>query len=107
MVWIGRQMLSFDRLIFFLMIGVHPFHINVEITNKAPVNFHGQFLLNSNAMDIDLQPFPSITYLTTGGIIDLYLFTGPTAADVIQQYWDVIGVRSEEFVFDLRDCFQV
>ncbi|CAF0855937.1 unnamed protein product, partial [Adineta ricciae] len=73
------------------LYGVHPFHINVERTNETPVNFHGQFLLNSNAMDIDLQPLPSITYLTTGGIIDLYLFTGPTATDVIQQYWDVIG----------------
>jgi hypothetical protein len=61
--------------------------------NNTPTNFHGQFLLNSNAMDVDLQPLPAITYTTIGGIIDLYLFTGPTAQDVIQQYWDVIGVK--------------
>jgi alpha-glucosidase (family GH31 glycosyl hydrolase) len=61
--------------------------------NNMPTNFHGHFFLNSNAMDIDLQPLPAITYTTIGGIIDLYLFTGPTAQDVIQQYWDVIGVK--------------
>ncbi|UJR17013.1 hypothetical protein I4U23_003911 [Adineta vaga] len=73
------------------LYGVHPFHINLEMNNDTSVNFHGQFFLNSNAMDIDLQPLPAITYITTGGIIDMYLFTGPTADDVIQQYWDVIG----------------
>ncbi|CAF1244186.1 unnamed protein product, partial [Didymodactylos carnosus] len=71
--------------------GVHPFHINVEMKNNTLTNFHGQFFLNSNAMDVDLQPLPAITYTTIGGIIDLYLFTGPTTQDVIQQYWDVIG----------------
>ncbi|CAF1091567.1 unnamed protein product [Adineta steineri] len=69
------------------LYGVHPFHINIEPT----ANFHGHFFLNSNAMDIDLQPLPAITYTTIGGIIDLYLFAGPTAQDVIQQYWEVIG----------------
>lgn len=69
--------------------------------NNTPTNFHGQFLLNSNAMDVDLQPLPAITYTTIGGIIDLYLFTGPTAQDVIQQYWDVIGVKKSRTLFNL------
>ncbi|CAF4136985.1 unnamed protein product, partial [Rotaria sordida] len=73
------------------LYGVHPFYINVEMKTNMLTNFHGQFFLNSNAMDIDLQPLPAISYTTIGGIIDLYLFTGPTAQDVIQQYWDVIG----------------
>ncbi len=50
-------------------------------------------MLNSNAMDIDLQPLPALTYTTIGGIVDLYIFTGPTAEEVIEQYWNVIGVR--------------
>jgi alpha-glucosidase (family GH31 glycosyl hydrolase) len=78
----------------YLSLGVHPFHINVEMKNNTLVNFHGHFFLNSNAMDVDLQPLPAISYTTTGGIIDLYLFTGPTAQDVIEQYWDVIGVKN-------------
>jgi hypothetical protein len=44
-------------------------------------------------MDIDLQPLPALTYTTIGGIIDLYIFTGPTVQNVIEQYWAVIGVR--------------
>src|SRR5690349_967951 len=76
-----------------IVLGVHPFHINFELTKNAQINVHGQFLLNSNAMDIDLQPLPALTYTTIGGIIDLYIFTGPTAQNVIEQYWDVIGVR--------------
>lgn len=79
-----------------LSSGVHPFHINVETKNDTTTHFHGHFLLNSNAMDVDLQPLPAITYTTVGGIIDLYLFTGPTPQDVIEQYWAVIGVRKKE-----------
>ena len=75
-----------------IFLGSHPFHINLEQIPSKETNFHGQFLLNSNAMDIDLQPLPALTYTTIGGIIDLYIFTGPTVQDVIEQYWDVIGV---------------
>jgi hypothetical protein len=44
-------------------------------------------------MDVDLQPLPALTYTTIGGIIDLYIFTGPTVQNVIEQYWDIIGVK--------------
>jgi len=77
----------------FFYLGVHPFHINPEFNKNKQVNFHGQFFLNSNAMDIDLQPLPALTYTTIGGIIDLYIFTGPTVQNVIEQYWDIIGVK--------------
>jgi alpha-glucosidase (family GH31 glycosyl hydrolase) len=76
-----------------MFLGVHPFHINLELTDGGQTNVHGQFFLNSNAMDVDLQPLPALTYTTIGGIIDLYIFTGPTVENVIEQYWDIIGVR--------------
>jgi lysosomal alpha-glucosidase len=75
-----------------IVLGVHPFHINLEQVSSKPINVHGQFFLNSNAMDVDLQPLPALTYTTIGGIIDLYIFTGPTVQNVIEQYWNVIGV---------------
>jgi alpha-glucosidase (family GH31 glycosyl hydrolase) len=77
------------------LLGVHPFHINLELNKTGQTNVHGQFILNANAMDVNLQPLPALTYITIGGIIDLYVFTGPTVQNVIQQYWDVIGVRKE------------
>jgi lysosomal alpha-glucosidase len=76
-----------------ILSGVHPFHINLEQSDNVQTNVHGQFFLNSNAMDVNLQPLPALTYTTIGGIIDLYIFTGPTVQNVIEQYWDVIGVR--------------
>ncbi|UJR37338.1 hypothetical protein I4U23_030046 [Adineta vaga] len=73
------------------LYGSHPFHINLEVNKTGQTNVHGQFFLNSNAMDVDLQPLPALTYTTIGGIIDLYIFTGPTVQDVIEQYWDIVG----------------
>jgi hypothetical protein len=59
-------------------------------------------------MDINLQPLPALTYTTIGGIIDLYIFTGPTPQDVVEQYWDVIGVRMsvKAMMSCLIDCFR-
>jgi alpha-glucosidase (family GH31 glycosyl hydrolase) len=47
-------------------------------------------------MDVDLQPLPALTYTTIGGIIDLYIFTGPTVQNVIEQYWNIIGVGTNQ-----------
>lgn len=83
-------------------VGVHPFHINLEVNTKNQIDAHGQFLLNSNAMDVDLQPLPALTYTTIGGIIDLYVFTGPTMENVIEQYWAIVGVSfSSNYVSSL------
>jgi lysosomal alpha-glucosidase len=59
-------------------------------------------------MDIDLQPLPALTYTTIGGIIDLYIFTGPTVQNVIEQYWQIIGVRMRDnpTILCLIHCFR-
>lgn len=70
------------------LYGVHPFYMNVEKNGDT----HGVFLLNSNAIEIVLQPAPALTFRTIGGILDFYIFLGPTPEDVVKQYLQVIGV---------------
>ncbi|KAM7121734.1 maltase-glucoamylase isoform 1-T3 [Molossus nigricans] len=51
----------------------------------------GVFLMNSNAMEVVLQPTPAITYRTIGGILDFYVFLGNTPEQVVQEYLELIG----------------
>ncbi|XP_076769599.1 putative maltase-glucoamylase 2 [Arvicanthis niloticus] len=67
--------------------GVHPYYMALEEDSNA----HGVLLLNSNAMDVTLQPTPALTYRTTGGILDFYMVLGPTPELVTQQYTQLIG----------------
>ncbi|KAK2899547.1 sucrase-isomaltase, intestinal-like [Channa argus] len=67
--------------------GVHPFYMGLENTADA----HGVLLLNSNAMDVTFQPTPALTYRTLGGILDFYMFLGPTPEMVVQDYTALIG----------------
>ncbi|ESP01428.1 hypothetical protein LOTGIDRAFT_212916 [Lottia gigantea] len=69
------------------LYGSHPFYLMME--NDG--NSHGVLLLNSNAIEVLLQPAPAITWRSIGGVIDLYMFLGPNPSDVIQQYTEVIG----------------
>ena len=47
-------------------------------------------LFNSNGMDVKLDT-SSMTFNVIGGVIDLYVFVGPTIQDVTQQYTSVVG----------------
>ncbi|XP_051569666.1 lysosomal alpha-glucosidase isoform X1 [Myxocyprinus asiaticus] len=69
------------------LYGSHPFFLVQEGNGKA----HGVFLLNSNAMEVALQPAPALTWVTIGGILDFYIFLGPSPQSVVQQYHEVIG----------------
>nr|XP_006112923.1 lysosomal alpha-glucosidase [Pelodiscus sinensis]XP_006112924.1 lysosomal alpha-glucosidase [Pelodiscus sinensis]XP_006112926.1 lysosomal alpha-glucosidase [Pelodiscus sinensis] len=72
---------------FYNLYGVHPFYLLMEEGGAA----HGVFLLNSNAMEVVLQPAPALTWRTIGGVLDFYIFLGPDPNMVIQQYHQVIG----------------
>ncbi|XP_061741241.1 lysosomal alpha-glucosidase isoform X2 [Nerophis ophidion] len=69
------------------LYGSHPFYMVQEEDGLA----HGVFLLNSNAIEVILQPLPALTWVSTGGILDLYIFMGPDPQTVLRQYLQVIG----------------
>ncbi|XP_053423823.1 lysosomal alpha-glucosidase isoform X2 [Nycticebus coucang] len=69
------------------LYGSHPFYLALEDGGLA----HGVFLLNSNAMDVVLQPSPALSWRSTGGILDVYVFLGPDPKSVVRQYLDIVG----------------
>ncbi|XP_064480502.1 lysosomal alpha-glucosidase-like isoform X2 [Ornithodoros turicata] len=65
----------------------HPMYMCLERGGKA----HGVYLHNSNAMEVKLRPQPSVTFKAYGGKLDFYVFMGPTPADVVRQYLELVG----------------
>ncbi|KAL6030171.1 hypothetical protein STEG23_030424 [Scotinomys teguina] len=70
------------------LYGVQTFFLCLE--DNSGLSF-GVFLMNSNAMEVTLQPTPAITYRTIGGILDFYVFLGNTPEEVVQEYLELIG----------------
>ena len=72
------------------LYGSHPLYL--EMRNGSA---HGVFLLNSNAMDVQLENSPpntaSLTYKTIGGVFDLYFLAGPDPKSVMEQYTRLVG----------------
>ena len=52
---------------------------------------HSVLLLNSSAMDYSFQSTPSLTIRTIGGILDFFVFLGPSPEQVIEQYTWLVG----------------
>ncbi|XP_012587719.1 PREDICTED: kinesin-like protein KIF21A [Condylura cristata] len=78
----GPSAAAGDAEAFSNLYGVHPFYMCVEDDFSA----HGVLLLNANAQEVILSPYPSLTFRTIGGILDFYMFLGPSPENVVQQY---------------------
>ncbi|KAL7670521.1 hypothetical protein ACOME3_005456 [Neoechinorhynchus agilis] len=70
----------------FNLYGSHP----VAMYAGKDGNKYGIFMLNSNAMDAVLQPAPALTFRTIGGVIDLFIYAGPTSFDVVRQHYNIV-----------------
>jgi len=68
------------------LYGSHPFYLEVLSSGNA----HGVFLRNSNGMDVIVSS-NSVQFNVNGGIIDLYVFIGPSPTQAVQQYHKTIG----------------
>lgn len=42
-----------------------------------------------SVLEVSLSPLPAVTYRTTGGILDFYIFLGDTPEEVTQRYTEV------------------
>jgi lysosomal alpha-glucosidase len=67
--------------------GHHPFYLMYEFDGDA----HGVWLHNINSMQIEMTSTPAITYRVIGGILDFFVFMGPTPDEVMEKKADLIG----------------
>lgn len=51
----------------------------------------GVFLMNSNAMEVTIQPAPAVTFRTIGGVLDFYILVGDTPEAVVDEFTKLIG----------------
>lgn len=78
------------------LYGHHPIYVEHRKSGT-----HGVFLLNSNGMDVKLnpgthpktkKPISTVEYNVIGGVLDFYFFSGPDPTSVSQQYSELAGL---------------
>lgn len=69
--------------------GSFPFYINLDSDRQ---NAHGVYLHNSDGMDVVIQADQSISFRPIGGILDFFIFSGPSPLEVIQQFQRLVGL---------------
>ncbi|XP_052387400.1 sucrase-isomaltase, intestinal-like isoform X2 [Carassius gibelio] len=70
------------------LYGHYPYFTCLEDTSGQTF---GVFLMNSNAMEVTIQPAPAITFRTIGGVLDFYILVGETPEAVVDEFTKLIG----------------
>ncbi|RXN35304.1 maltase- intestinal-like protein [Labeo rohita] len=70
------------------LYGHYPYFTCLE---DASGHSFGVFLLNSNAMEVTIQPAPAVTFRTIGGVLDFYILIGETPEAVVDEFTKLIG----------------
>ena len=70
-------------------------YMNIEPDGHA----HLVVFYNSNPSEFYLTPFPSLTFRSIGGIFDIYIFTGPTPVQALEQFQQVKLIKKFFFCF--------
>lgn len=70
--------------------GTHPFYLMREVEG-SPLS-HGVLFFNHNIGEMTLHPSKTLVYRTIGGIVDMFVFLGPNAYDVITTKNKLIGL---------------
>jgi alpha-glucosidase (family GH31 glycosyl hydrolase) len=68
------------------LYGSFPFYM--QMVNGVA---HGAMLMSSNGMDVSLGSDGEVTFSSIGGLVDLYVFSGSTPANVVDQYTQIVG----------------
>lgn len=81
------------------MYSQFPMYLNIEPDGNSNV----VVFYNSNPSEFYLTPFPSLSYRTIGGILDVYIFTGPTPIQALEQFQQVLNEfdtnRALQFIY--------
>lgn len=87
--WTSQILFNKDRAVTVgkNLYGSHPFYLVVEPGGMS----HGVLMHNSNFMEVLLQPTPAATFRVLGGVLDVFVFTGPSPARVVQQLQQAVG----------------
>ncbi|TRY94145.1 hypothetical protein DNTS_001828, partial [Danionella cerebrum] len=70
------------------LYGHYPYFTCLEDESGQSI---GVFLMNSNAMEVTIQPAPAVTFRTIGGILDFYILVGDTPEAVVDEFTKLIG----------------
>ena len=69
------------------LYGTHPFYLMRENERDS----HGVLFFNNHIQEVVMAPKPAITYRTTGGVLDFFIFMGPSNNEVMSQKMNLIG----------------